>query len=146
MKFTRLSFFFLLSVAIFYSSQLLAEDTNVNGLGVLKTSSPASYGLDKRVKIMGALLLIFAPIGILAYHKNKGKINGSESLINILEKRTIDPTSSLILVKTYERTFLLGKSAEKISLLTELNLKENGSNESEYSNFANNNLSLISNI
>ena len=72
--------------AITYQSQAFCIETDSKS-NPQAMSNLKEYGLDKRVKIMGAILLIFAPLGLMAYNKNKQGTLGKESQINILERK-----------------------------------------------------------
>lgn len=78
------------------------------------------FGLDQRVKVLGALLLIFAPIGLFTYNKNRIGSSGKESKINILEKKALDQNSSILLVEIHGSTLLLSKTSSGISLIKEV--------------------------
>ncbi len=109
-------------------------------------SDKVSFGLDKRVKILGALCLIFAPIGLFAYKKNRINSPAKGSQLKVLEKKSLDQNSSLILVESLGSVLLISKSGTQISLIkdykSEMNLNTNSSHEVDpYSN-----LSLIANI
>ncbi len=94
-------------------------------------------GLDKRVKVLGALFLIFAPIGAFAYNKNRQGSLNTESKIKIIEKRALDQNTSILLVEVSGTTLVLSKTTNGISLIKEISTTNIAS--------SNNNISLVAN-
>ena len=115
----------LVILALFSQGSVFAIETDPT-TSTSEMTQLKGFGLDKRVKVLGALLLIFAPIGIFAYNKNKQGSLGKESRINILEKKALDQNSSILLVEIHGTTLLLSKTSTGISLIKEVsNLAEN---------------------
>ena len=106
-------------LALFCQSQVFAIETDTIST-TQDLSNLKGFGMDKRVKVLGALLLIFAPLGLMAYNKNRQVSLSKESKINILEKRSLDQNSSILLVEIQGTTLLLSKTSTGISLIKEV--------------------------
>lgn len=130
--------------AITYQSQAFCIETDSKS-NPQAMSNLKEYGLDKRVKIMGAILLIFAPLGLMAYNKNKQGTLGKESQINILERKSLDQTSSIFLVEIQGTTLLLSKTTAGISLIKEIYTSSPNLTWNENPTPAVKNVSLVSN-
>jgi len=109
-------------------------------------SNKVSFGLDKRVKILGALCLIFAPIGLFAYKKNRINSPAKGSQLKVLEKKSLDQNSSLILVESLGSVLLISKSGSQISLIKDYKGEIDSSSNSSHEVDPYSNLSLIANI
>jgi len=124
MSFPHSYFKFLFATLILLSQAPVFGMENSVASTPQEAISTKGFGLDQRVKIVGAILLIFAPLGLLAYQKNRKGTIGKESKINILERKSLDQHSSIFLVETLGTTLLLSKTSAGISLIKEVTCQE----------------------